>query len=233
MSNASIVIPAYQPGPELNDLVTELLNKKPLLSIIVVNDGSSPQHQPIFDHIKSQNCSVLDHPINKGKGAALQTAFNFWLQNFANIQAGLVTADADGQHHVDDILMLADELIASPNYLHLGVRQFADQHIPWRSQMGNKMTARLFKWFAKSKLDDTQTGLRGINEKLIHLLNGCRETGYDFELEMLMTACRNGIQIKQHSIKTIYFEGNPSSHFHPVLDSIKVYRVFWKHLFKK
>ena len=47
---------------------------------------------------------------------------------------------------------------------------------------------------------------------------------------MLLETKKQGIEILQFPIKTIYINGNETSHFNPVLDSIRIYSLILKYL---
>lgn len=224
-----IVIPAYEPTKQLEKLVNELI-KQTTQPIVIVNDGSSQECDPIFKGFNGiPNLHVLTHAINLGKGQALKTAINFVLTTFPNTP-GIVTADADGQHAVDDILTISDKLTAYPKKLWLGARQF-EGPIPLRSRFGNTLTRYIFRFFTGVNLYDTQTGLRGIPIAFLPDLLGTPTSGYDFELDMLILAAQEKLPIKSQPIKTIYENNNASSHFNPIIDSFKIYFVFFRFLF--
>ncbi len=104
-----------------------------------------------------------------GEGAALKTGLNYALVKCRNLR-GVVTADGDGQHHPDDIVHVAESLAPEGNALVLGVRGFSGR-VPLRSRLGNDITRGLMHALVGQKLADTQTGLRGIPNRLIpHLL---------------------------------------------------------------
>src|SRR5690606_31290079 len=106
---AWIVIPAYQPNETLSKLVAQL-RAATGRGIVVVNDGSRAELAPVFDACKAvDGVVVLTHEANRGKGAALKTGLR-WLQDRHPEAAGAVTADADGQHEVEDILKLCGKL---------------------------------------------------------------------------------------------------------------------------
>ena len=222
--NPIIVIPAYQPEKPLLTVVTALIDRG--YSCIVVDDGSSSACEFIFSQLKEKSqVTVLRHAVNLGKGQALKTAINYYLNEFSQTGAGIVTADADGQHHVDDIIRVADQLALAPNKLWLGVREF-DGLVPLRSAFGNSLTRKVFQFFTGQKISDTQTGLRGIPNDLLKTMLKVSSNGYEFELEMLIKAGQSHIPIAELSIKTIYENNNASSHFNPILDSAKIYFVF-------
>lgn len=222
----AIVIPAYQPDEQLVLLIRELRAQRPNQIIVVVNDGSSTSCQRIFAALADYEVNVLHHEMNLGKGQALKTAFNYYLKIFAESPVGVVTADADGQHSVTDIIALSDALTHAPQHLHLGVRSFAEEDIPWRSKFGNVLTGYIFRQMSSSPLYDTQTGLRGIPFGLMEIVSRSKSNGYEFELEMLLLAAERRIQLNQVPIKTIYIANNKASHFNPLIDSIKIYLVF-------
>ena len=115
-------------------------------AIVVVDDGSGPEFRQIFDELQSNTAvTVLRHAVNLGKGAALKTGFNHILLAFPDC-VGVVTADADGQHAVPDILSLARTLVEKPDQIVLGVRQFHGD-VPLRSQLGNIISRYVFQVF--------------------------------------------------------------------------------------
>ncbi|MBC7928510.1 MAG: bifunctional glycosyltransferase family 2/GtrA family protein [Bryobacteraceae bacterium] len=211
----------------LPDLVRTVLSGEgsPISSAMVVDDGSGPDCEAIFDAVRQIPKVVLvRHVVNLGKGAALKTGFNAALVKWPNA-AGLVTADADGQHAAGDILAVAQMLSESPHSLVLGTRQF-NGSVPMRSRFGNSLTRRVFQLATGTPVADTQTGLRGWPRK--HCLAALRVplNGYDFELECLVSGRGN---IREVPVKTIYLDNNQSSHFNPVLDSMRIYFVFLRY----
>jgi glycosyltransferase involved in cell wall biosynthesis len=222
-----ILIPAYKPSEQLITLVSHLDQE---YKVVVVDDGSGKQFRCVFFELeKRKNVHVLHHAINLGKGEALKTGFNYCLNHFSDAK-GVVTADADGQHLVEDIFKIAQCLQTNSNQLHLGARAF-DKQVPLRSQFGNILTRHIFRFLLGTKLQDTQTGLRGIPQSFLPTLLHTKSRGYDFELDMLVLAHKHKIAIKETTITTVYEDNNESSHFNPILDSVKIYYVFFRFLF--
>jgi glycosyltransferase involved in cell wall biosynthesis len=223
-----VLIPAYKPDHILPDLIKSLTDSG-LTNIIVVDDGSGPESNEIFSLIKKiKYCHVCTHTINMGKGRAIKTGLNFALTRFPDL-SGIVTADADGQHLPEDIIKVRNNLIENPKSLILGSRSF-DSRIPFRSKIGNEITRRIFHLFIGVKLSDTQTGLRGIP---VGYINECIKLDgerYEYEINMLASCRKNGISLKETPIKTVYIDQNRSSHFNPVLDSIRIYFVLFRFL---
>jgi dolichol-phosphate mannosyltransferase len=227
--NCLIVIPAYHPNDALLALVDKLSKFK--TTILIINDGSTQNHLPIFKALdKYKFVKILHHAFNQGKGNALKTGFKYFLENYPNLH-GVITADADGQHCTEDILNFCEVFNHQPQTLLLGCRSF-DKKVPWRSRIGNKLSCATFRLLVGQKLRDTQTGLRAIPKEFLASLLKIQHAGYDYELEMLLTAFKLKIPVREIDIQTIYTNDNQNSHFHPLIDAIKIYLVFLRFLGK-
>lgn len=221
-----IVIPAYKPGEALVSLVQALLDLE-LGPILVVDDGSGPEFQTCFDRVGIfGNVHLFHHAVNLGKGAALKAGINHALVHFPDC-VGVVTADADGQHAPEDIARVVDALRADPKAMTMGVREFGGS-TPLRSKLGNNLTRVLMRFMIGQKLADSQTGLRGIPASMLPHLLRLPSFGYEYELDMLIAAKHHGCRIDQLPIRTIYLDGNKSSHFQPILDSMRIYFVLFR-----
>ena len=222
-----IIIPAYEPDEKMVALV-ENLKSAGFTEIVVVDDGSQGEgYQELFRKVQSMGCVVLHHAVNQGKGRALKTAFNYCLYFYPDA-AGCVTIDSDGQHTVKDMTACMEKLMASPNSLVLGVRDFNQEGIPARSVFGNKTTSRVMKLLTGLSISDTQTGLRAIPASFMKELLFEKGERFEFETNMLLATKDSGREIVEVPIETIYLEENKSSHFNPILDSIKIYTIFLK-----
>lgn len=230
MSNKGLVIliPAYQPPASLPDLITNLATFDKF-HFVIVDDGSHDNRNTIFSQLQERDdTDVLRHKKNRGKGQALKTGIKHILSKYPD-STGIVTVDADGQHLPSDVVNVANTLIKNPSSFCLGVRHFKGS-IPLRSRVGNAVTRALFSFCSGKDLVDTQTGLRGIPMAFAKDILSIDADGYEFEFEALFKACRQNIPLIPVKIETIYEEGNPSSHFNPFVDSLKIYFVFIRFL---
>ena len=227
--NVVVLIPAYKPDKKLIDVIREL-SESEIPNIILVNDGSGPEYDDIFREAKAfEKVIYLRHAVNLGKGMALKTGFNRFYCDFPDYY-GVVTADADGQHGPKDILRVANTLIENPESLIIGARQFS-KDVPFKSLFGNVLTKKLFGMIVGKKISDTQSGLRGIPSRFMPDLIRLKGERYEYELNMLIETKVNHINIVEIPIETIYIEGNASSHFNPLLDSMRIYFLFLRFLF--
>lgn len=101
-TRTTVVIPAYEPGPALVENTTALVAAG--LTVVVVDDGSGDAYRPVFAEL-DQRIHLLTHAQNRGKGAALETAYRYVQAEIG--PCTVVTADADGQHTVADITRIA------------------------------------------------------------------------------------------------------------------------------
>lgn len=228
MNRVSVIIPAYQPDQKLPALLAELC-RIGFTDILVVDDGSGPGWEAVFQQVTALSaCTLLRHPVNRGKGAALKTAISYFLQHRTG-QAGVVTADADGQHLPRDIAAVAKAMLDS-GQVALGVRDFSHPDVPFKSRAGNRITIAVFRLFLGMKISDTQTGLRAIPGAVLPLLAGAKGDRYEYETNMLFLMNRCRIPFVEVPISVVYLEGNRSSHFRAVRDSLRIYALILKYL---
>lgn len=223
-----VLIPAYKPPSVLLGLAEELAARG-FEQIVIVNDGSGAEYDALFERLQGlRGVTLLRHEANRGKGEALKTGLRHALERGA---AGVVTADADGQHMAEDIERVARRLAAGDGAtLVLGCRAF-EGRVPLRSRAGNVLTAAAMRWIAGLRLADTQTGLRGIPRALAERLLRARTSGYEFELDMLLLAKHSGFAVEEVPIHTVYVDGNRSSHFNPLRDSMRISFVLLRFMF--
>ncbi len=221
MQNAIIIIPAYQPTEKLITTLAEL-KQNGFSNIVIIDDGSNASCAPIFKQVKELGGLLVSHPKNKGKGAALKTGIRFALENFGS-QYGFITADADGQHSVRDIVKVAEALKANPHALVLGMRDFSSKNVPIKSYLGNKITSLAFKSATQITCEDTQTGLRGIPANLIDTALQTEGLRYEYEYNFLQEAVKQA-ELYSVRIETIYYDKNEQSHFRPIRDSMLIYQ---------
>lgn len=227
-----IIIPAYEPDDRLLVLLRSF--KKEDCLVVLVDDGSGEQYKAIFQQAKDilqEKVILLTHEVNRGKGRALKTAFSYVLEHFKDA-IGVVTADSDGQHNLSSIKKVAEAIEKDPKALVLGVRCFDQEGIPWKSVFGNKLTAKVLTYISGIKISDTQTGLRGIPRDFMEKLLTVPGERFEFETEMLVESA--GVcKICEVPIETIYDSvDNHQTHFNPIADSIKIYRVLGKRFLK-
>ena len=194
----SVIIPSLNPDDKLVTVVDSLV-KKGFKDIILVNDGSDKSHMWPFEKVGTYDeCTILTHEVNRGKGRALKTAFEYCIKNREGY-IGVVTFDGDD--------------------------------VPFKSRFGNNLTSFVFKAMCGLAISDTQTGLRAIPYKFLQTFCDIEGERFEYETRMLLEFKRSSIPYMEVPIKTVYIEENASTHFNPVKDSIKIYKVIFRYTF--
>lgn len=221
-----VLIPAYQPDARLPRLILELHRADSSSKIVVVDDGSGQKFSDIFEASATAGAHVISYEHNRGKGYALREGFT-WIRDVAGDSPEcVVTADADGQHTLNDIFRVGRTCTDTGKSV-LGVREFVG-HVPARSRIGNTATSALF-WLATGwKLKDTQTGLRAFPVALLPALLEVQGDRYEYELRVLLHLAKFRHPVTQIPIETIYEAGNPTSHFRPLQDSARIWAPLLK-----
>lgn len=217
------LIPAYEPDKALIDVAEGL--KENDFEVLIVNDGSGSGSADIFEKAGEYG-SVLVHPVNLGKGAAVKTGLKYISEHYFDPYI-VVTVDADGQHRVEDAVAVCGEAEKYPNVLVLGGRKFTGK-VPLRSRFGNTVTRFVFRLSSGVKVYDTQTGLRAFSDSSVPFLLSVSGERYEYEMNVLMSAAKAGIPIRELGIETVYLNDNSTSHFKPLKDSYRIYKEILK-----
>ncbi len=230
-SNVSIIIPSLNPDQKLMQVVKSLIAVG-FEDIILVNDGSDDVHmQPFEEAAKYSQCTILTHEQNRGKGRALKTAFSFVLEHRPN-SVGVITVDGDNQHKAEDIIACKHAMLERKNQVILGCRDFSADDVPPRSKFGNNMTRWVFRYICGLRITDTQTGLRAIPRQYLEDFISLRGERFEYETNMLLRLKEKKIPFYEVTIQTVYIEENASSHFNPLVDSFKIYKLIFAYFFK-
>lgn len=224
----TLVIPSLDPDERLSATVGAAVEAG-INDILLVDDGSSPENRHYFTELAQRpEVTLITHEVNQGKGAALKTAFAWFLANRPD-RTGVVTADSDGQHTVADILACGKEMNREEPEVILGCRDFSQENVPFRSRAGNRLTSLAFRLLFGMRVSDTQTGLRAIPAQYVESLMAAKGARYEFETNMLLLMSSLSVPYREIRIETIYFEENRTSHFRTVRDSLRIYGLIIKY----
>lgn len=209
-----IVIPVYNHAKSLRDVVLKALEVHD--TVMVVDDGSTDGG---LDTLKGLDIIVRQHPINRGKGAAILTA--------AKAACGLgmthmVTIDADGQHNPDDFKRFVPLVKRDPHAIIVGKRDFQTMDVPCLSRFGRHFSNFWLRLQTGQAVRDTQSGFRSYPLVVLERLK-LRENGYAFEVEVLVKAAWAGIALRAVDISVYYPPGSERiSHFHVIRDNVRL-----------
>jgi len=150
-----VVIAAYNEADRIDAVLEGVLQY--VLNVAVVDDGSSDGTR---ERVLSRPVWLLQHGVNLGQGAALQTGIEFALSRGA---AYVVTFDADGQHDPADIPRLLEALQSQQADYALGSRFLGTSDgIPILRRLVLKAALLFTQCLSRMRLTDTHNGLRAM-----------------------------------------------------------------------
>jgi len=168
----------------------------------------------------------LSFPINQGKGFALLEGMKYAIDHL-HFHA-LITIDSDGQHCASFIPEIMQPIFDGADFV-MGERPF--EMMPNRSRWGNKWISFLLRLIFEHAPKDTQSGMRAFSKKLIeNILKTIKGGRYETEFRCLLCALSNGFKMYSIVIPTIYIDKNKSSHFSPIRDALRIFKVLILHL---
>jgi glycosyltransferase involved in cell wall biosynthesis len=228
------VIPALDASATIGSVVAGALRH--LTRVIVVDDGSSDDTAA---RAAAAGAEVLRHPANRGKGAALDTAFRLLIGEHRAALArgpgvatgleGVVTLDADGQHEPDDIPRFVDRFRRERPAIIVGSRAayFESMRGPRRAM--NRFSSAALRFFAGADLPDSQSGFRLYDARFLERLDldrpALRGARYEAEMEALMRAAGLGLPLASVPIRMRVVDGVATSHYRFWSDTFRIIGV--------
>lgn len=220
--NSIIVLPSYQPDEKLIKVVNELFINR--FKVLVINDGSDPSYDKIFDQIKDK-AIVIGYQGNKGKGFALKHGYKYIYEHLYEYPY-LITADGDGQHATEDIIKM-DEIVTSLKRPVIGVRDFKTK-VPIKSRIGNNLSCLTQTLITSRYLRDNQCGLRAFTREDIPWMMKVKGNRYEYEMNIISYLQLKEMKYAPMHIQTIYENNNEGSHFRPFRDTVRIQKIILK-----
>jgi glycosyltransferase involved in cell wall biosynthesis len=212
-----VLIPAYNAGTSLEELVTRLHHSIGDTKIIVVDDGSTDNTAKIA---RLNGATVLQHEKNRGKGAALRTGFDF-LKKMTDVKF-ILALDADLQHQPEDIKKFFSTQQSTDADIVIGWRKRAGTKMPIHRILSNTLTSALVSLKTGMKIKDSQCGFRLIRKSVLENIQ-LETDGYEAETEFLIKAALLKFKIEFVPIITLYGgEKSYMTHWETTMNFIKV-----------
>jgi glycosyltransferase involved in cell wall biosynthesis len=191
-----IVITAFNEASVISDVVAGL--RSPEYNVLIVDDASTDE---TAQRAEAAGARVLQHPINLGQGAALQTGISFALRRGADF---IVTFDGDGQHRPDDVPALINALVTQQVDFALGSRFLGSAlNLP----PSRKLLLRAATWFTRLttglKLTDAHNGLRAMTRRGASALK-LRQNRMAHASEILAQIARSGLGYVEVPVTIVY-----------------------------
>ena len=209
-----IIVPSYNAATTLSSLLEALVSLYPC--VVIVDDGSEDETALIARDFHRHGVVLLQHPVNRGKGAALRTGFNWAIeQGFEAV----ITLDSDLQHSHDDLPGLLNIFNRDHLDLLIGTRLLTIKEMPRIRRIGNRFSSWIASRFCHQPIYDSQCGYR------IYRLTTCKSIlqaltleRFDAETEVIIRIAFDRLRIGFAPITVIY----PTDEMHKTY-----YRPFW------
>jgi polyprenyl-phospho-N-acetylgalactosaminyl synthase len=170
VEDTAFVVPVYNEAEVIGSVIAGIRQVCP--HVVCVNDGSADDSA---GEIVRAGGYLVDHPINMGQGAALQTGIEF-ARRLPGVRR-FVTFDADGQHRVEDAERMLRVLEATDVDIVLGSRFLGEAVGASRAKrMLLKAAVRFSNITSGIRLTDAHNGLRVFNR---HVADTLRITAPD------------------------------------------------------
>jgi glycosyltransferase involved in cell wall biosynthesis len=196
--------------------------------VFVVDDGSTDN---TYNQIKDiKGIQILRHQQNQGKGAAILTSF----AAASAVADWAITIDADGQHYPQDARNLIKAIPKKTRPVVVGARAgMTGEHVPWTSSFGRKFSNFWVRTSGGPKISDSQSGFRIYPlPEVMNLKTKARR--FQFEVEILVHANRNGIPVIEEPVRVNYNpNGERISHFRPFVDFCRNSSTFTRLIFRR
>ena len=209
MTDTVVIIPTYNNAGTLKDVLSRTLAQG--LPIVVVDDGCTDGTRVILSGFK--DVTVIAHPKNQGKGAALKTAFRWALEKG---YAYAVTIDSDGQHYPEDI----PDLLKAKGERTIVVGSRTTRGANAGGSFANRFSNFWFTAYTGIRLTDTQTGFRLYPLRDLPSLKVVGNR-YEAELSLLLFSAWKGLRLVPVQVRVNYPKDRVT-HFRPFQDFMRI-----------
>lgn len=204
MSQANILIPAYNAAEFLPTLLKDLSQRLSVTNVLVVNDGSTDGTEA---KAREYGAEVVSLGRRSGKGSALAAGFEY-LKRKPDVDS-VITMDADLQHDPSDLWRFLDARKQGRASIVIGVRRRVGSGMPLERQLSNMLTSWMVSARIGKRIPDSQCGYRLMGMEVLKKMT-IESPGYEGETELLIKAARLGFGFSFVPIRTHY--GTQGSH---------------------
>ena len=190
-----ILIPAFNEATAVKSVI-RACKAEGFPNILIVDDGSS---DGTGEAAREEGGTVVQHAINRGKGAAVKTGFEACKLLQADI---VVTLDADGQHDASDIKNMLKPIQEGYD-ITLGQRTFKLGVMPLAKIAANHI-ANIFTFLLSGlSIHDSQCGFRAYSRTALKKLETTADN-FALESEIIRSIREQNLRFAEVPIRTIY-----------------------------
>lgn len=194
-----VIIPTYNEGYNIKQLIPEILTKIPAIEILVIDDNSSDGTASIVENFMEMKNSIhlIQRPSKMGLGTAYVEGFRYALKHNYDF---ILEMDADFSHDPAVLPEFMDaiqdcDLVIGSRYVR-GVNV-----INW------PLSRLLLSWFANLytriitglPIKDSTSGFKCFRRRVLEAINldNINSDGYSFQIEMHFKTWKKGFKVKE------------------------------------
>lgn len=224
-----ILIPAYDPPDNMISYLEEL-RKNGFTRIVIVDDGSREERQHVFQRALKMGYTILHHDQNMGKGCALRSGFEYYMEKCHGSYDGLIIVNSDGCDRPEDCVRIAAALAKEKNKkrsrIVIGSREFDKPYATKGMKRANRFMSFVFSFLFGKHLNDVLNGFRGIPDSQVLRCLRYSEKTYCYDMAVLIGFEKQGYE--EIPVRVCPINPDAEKHYHPIWDTLLVNLVIWK-----
>ena len=170
MNNLLIIIPAYNEGKNLIELLKKIKSENDNWNIIIIDDSENFETNKLIENYKEKKINYIKRNLKMGRGSAVRYGFEYSKKNKFDY---ILEMDADLSHNPSEIKLLLNKLISKKYDLVIGSRYLKNSKIigwPIKRRIFSKLSNFFAKFLFGFGLTDYTNGFRVYNSKAINEL---------------------------------------------------------------
>jgi len=225
----AIIVPAYNEEKTLGHVLKSIPRRFPdveKVEIVVISDGSFDKTVEIA---KKAGITLIEHDLNRGLGGALGTGFEYAKKNGFD---ALLTFDADGQHHGEDIWPVLRPIVYKKAEVVIGSRLKNSIGMPWYRRVGIWGLNLFTYFFFWTWTSDSQSGLRAFSRRAIEEIN-LQSNRMEVSSEFFYEINKKNLKLKEVPIKSIYTDYSLAKGQKNINGFVIIARLIFRRFFSK
>ncbi len=216
----SVVVPAFNEAGgidhDLRGILDALASQDASYEVIVVDDGSEDDTAVVASAV--DGVRVVQHPRNRGYGAALKTGIRHARGDV------IVITDADGTYPPEQIPMLVEQLEGAD--MVVGARIGRDVKIPAVRRPAKWLLNKLASLLAEANIPDLNSGLRVFDKQAAIRFMSLLPSGFSFTSTITLAMLCNDMVVRYIPID--YHERRGSSKIKPIKDTYNFFLLVFR-----
>ncbi len=230
MSSSLVIIPAYNEASHIGGVIDSTRSVVDW-DLLVVNDGSEDDTPEV---VKQKGVYLINHPVNLGYGAALQTGFRFAKER--NYDA-VVTMDGDGQHDPMGIITLKEVAEREGADVVIGSRFLEGPYrMPIARRIGSWLFSQIARAYTGRSFTDPTSGFQFLKRRAFSYLASSVHYPLDYpDVNIIILLHKRGFKVVEAPVRMFESPDRDSMHrgLSPVVYVLRMFLAITLILIKK